>query len=71
VAVTAPYFHDGGVDALQDAVQHAARGVGDAEEGTPLLQRSEVDDLVAFLLTLTDPHGSRRPWNPAGLTGCP
>jgi cytochrome c peroxidase len=71
VAVTAPYFHDGGVDALHDAVQHAARSGRAAEQGAAPLQRSEVDDLVAFLVTLTDPHGARRPWNPAGLTGCP
>jgi hypothetical protein len=31
----------------------------------------EIDDLVAFLDTLTDAHGSRRPWNPSGLTRCP
>ena len=68
VAVTAPYLHDGQVDRLADAVQHASLGAaGDAQ---PLLM-GEIDDLVAFLATLTDVHGARRPWNPAGLTRCP
>ena len=66
VAVTAPYFHDGQVDRLVDAVQHASLGNDDAQ---PLLM-GEIDDLVAFLATLTDSHGARRPWNPAGLTRC-
>jgi hypothetical protein len=35
------------------------------------LARADVDDLAAFLATLTDRHGARRPWNPAGLTRCP
>jgi cytochrome c peroxidase len=67
VAVTAPYFHDGRVDRLLDAVQHASLGTDDAQ---PLLV-GEIDDLVAFLATLTDARGARRPWNPAGLTRCP
>ena len=67
VAVTAPYFHDGQVDRLVDAVQHGSFGADDAQ---PLLM-GEIDDLVAFLATLTDAHGARRPWNPAGLTRCP
>ena len=68
VAVTAPYLHDGQVDRLGDAVQHASLGA--ADDAQPLLM-GEIDDLVAFLATLTDAHGARRPWNPAGLTRCP
>jgi cytochrome c peroxidase len=67
VAVTTPYLHDGQVDRLADAVQHASLGADDAQ---PLLM-GEIDDLVAFLASLTDAHGARRPWNPAGLTRCP
>ena len=67
VAVTAPYLHDGQVDRLADAVQHASFGADDAR---PLLM-GEIDDLVEFLATLTDAHGARRPWNSAGLTRCP
>ncbi|MCG3190731.1 MAG: hypothetical protein LKCHEGNO_03553 [Burkholderiaceae bacterium] len=64
VAVTAPYFHDGRTDRLADAARHA--GAPAAEP----LRIGEVDDLAAFLSTLTDAHGARRPWNPAGLTDC-
>ena len=72
VAVTAPYFHDGQTEHLADALQHpqpmtSALGEALAE---PLLV-GEVDDLAAFLSTLTDGHGPRRPWNPSGLTRCP
>lgn len=63
VAVTAPYMHDGGVDGLRDAVQHAAL------PGS--LTSQQVDDLLAFLATLTDRYGERRPWDTAELTGCP
>jgi hypothetical protein len=57
---------------LTDALQHPrfpalASGAALAE---PLLV-GEIDDLAAFLATLTDAHGSRRPWNPSGLTRCP
>ena len=68
VAVTAPYFHNGQRERLADAVQHAQRAHGTPAQ--PLLM-GEIDDLVAFLDTLTDAHGSRRPWNPSGLTRCP
>ncbi|HSB99531.1 MAG TPA: cytochrome c peroxidase, partial [Burkholderiaceae bacterium] len=65
VAVTAPYFHDGRTDSLHDALQHST---GPAAEP---LRIGEIDDLAAFLATLTDAHGRRRPWNSSGLTGCP
>ena len=53
VSVTAPYLHDGRVDELQAAVGH-----GDAQRQIDAAQRV---DLVAFLHTLTDRHGERRP----------
>jgi cytochrome c peroxidase len=72
VAVTGPYFHDGQADDLVDAAQHTQRqaSILGTEAPEPLLL-GEIDDLVAFLVTLTDDHGSRRPWNPSGLTRCP
>ncbi|HEU5294315.1 MAG TPA: cytochrome c peroxidase [Burkholderiaceae bacterium] len=69
VAVTAPYFHNGQTESLIDAVQHAQRAGAGAAPAP--LARADSEDLVAFLATLTDAHGSRRPWNPAGLTRCP
>ena len=72
VAVTAPYFHNGQTDRLIDAVQHPQRllSAADATPADPLAA-DEAGDLAAFLITLTDADGSRRPWNPAGLTRCP
>ena len=52
VAVTPPYLHDGSRETLREAVQHT---------GVKALPGSDVDDLVAFLLTLTDDAGARRP----------
>lgn len=63
VAVSAPYFHAGQVDRLDDAVAH---GRPDGAPPAPV----EVQDLVAFLATLTDAHGLRRPW-PAAAIACP
>jgi cytochrome c peroxidase len=51
VAVTAPYMHDGSVDTLAQAVRHS---------GIRLLP-SQVAELTAFLATLTDGPGERRP----------
>ena len=51
VAHTAPFFHDGRADTLQLALQH----------GSPLSSEQSLD-LVAFLATLTDQYGERRPW---------
>jgi len=59
VAVTAPYFHNGQTERLIDAVQHAQR-----------LSPAEAGDLVAFVSTLTDVHGARRPWDPSGTLRC-
>ena len=59
VAVTAPYLHDGQVEHLALAAQHQVpAGFRPAAPLGP----GEVRDLTAFLLTLTDAHGARRPW---------
>lgn len=48
VAVTAPYFHDGAVDALDDAVEAMAQ-----YQLGRTLTRSETNQIVAFLESLT------------------
>lgn len=55
VAVTGPYLHDGRVDTLAEAIRHEPQT---AARLTP----QDVADLEAFLRTLTDAHGERRPW---------
>jgi cytochrome c peroxidase len=74
VAVTAPYFHNGQTDRLADALQHPQRLTSTpafALAPVRTLSPAEVGDLAAFLVTLTDAFGSRRPWSPSGLTRCP
>jgi cytochrome c peroxidase len=61
VVATAPYLHDGRFEQLRDAVRHRA---------SPTLSEGDADDLVAFLATLTDRHGARRPWQSAYDTPC-
>jgi cytochrome c peroxidase len=58
VAKTGPYFHDGSVAALRDAVKLMASGGLDNPHKDPLLMNrdlsdAEVDQLVAFLETLS------------------
>ncbi len=63
VELTAPYFHNGGQRTLEDVIRHYNRG-GDFHEhndafmdfeiGRLGLTQSEIDDLAAFLRTLTD-----------------
>jgi cytochrome c peroxidase len=53
VAVTAPYLHDGSFDELRDALAH--------RDVSGRLDAAQRADLHAFLLTLTDAHGARRP----------
>lgn len=59
VAHTAPYMHDGSVKTLRDVVTHYnTGGFGHAHKSTlvrPLgLTETEIDDLVAFLSTLSE-----------------
>ena len=69
VAVTGPYMHNGQLDSLRDALQHRLPPLA-GRVATPLTAR-QVDDLAAFLSTLTDSYGERRPWSSAGLADCP
>ena len=62
VLVTAPYFHDGSMETLWDAVDHYNKGDGLKEpwlddDIEPLaLTENEIDDLVAFMASLTSPE---------------
>ena len=62
VLVTAPYFHDGSQQTLWDVMDHYNKGDGLQnpwldEDIQPLgLTESEIDDVVAFLASLTSPQ---------------
>jgi len=62
VMVTGPYFHDGSQETLWDVMDHYNKGDGRAdpwldEDIQPLaLTEPEIDDLVAFLGSLTSPQ---------------
>ncbi|MEO8137972.1 MAG: cytochrome c peroxidase [Betaproteobacteria bacterium] len=72
VSVTAPYMHDGHLDHLRDAIRHLPHPPAGAMTAQPeALTAREVDDLAAFLATLTDQYGERRPWVSTSLTPCP
>lgn len=77
VAVTAPYMHNGSLATLRDVVRHyseldEARLHADGERILrPLhLAASEIDDLVAFLESLTDRDGARRALPPLEPAPC-
>jgi cytochrome c peroxidase len=61
VLVTGPYFHDGSQETLWDVIDHYNKGDGLKnpwldEDIQPLaLTEEEIDDLVAFLASLTSP----------------
>lgn len=76
VALTAPYMHDGRLTTVRDVVRHYSRL--DMERihthGEQLLRplrlsEAEIDDLVAFLETLTDPRATDGP-PPAAVGPC-
>jgi cytochrome c peroxidase len=62
VMITAPYFHDGSQETLWDAVDHYNKGDGlnnpwlDEDMQPLALTEPEIDDLVAFLASLTSPQ---------------
>jgi cytochrome c peroxidase len=62
VVVTTPYFHDGSMQTLWDVMDHYNKGDGIADpwldkDMQPLgLSESEIDDVVAFLASLTSPQ---------------
>jgi cytochrome c peroxidase len=67
VAVTAPYMHDGGFPTLRDVLRHYSELDEDRlhADGERILRRlnlepNEINDLLAFLETLTDADGARR-----------
>jgi len=67
VAVTPPYMHNGSLATLRDVVLHYSELDGERlhADGERILRKlslaeKEIDDLVAFLQTLTDAAGERR-----------
>lgn len=61
VAVTAPYFHDGSAATLEQAVRDMARAQLDQA-----LEQADVDDVVAFLCSLTGRYRGELLRAPAG-----
>ena len=57
VVFTAPYLHDGSLDTLREATLHAVA----LAAGAPPPPPTQLDDLLAFLASLADRHGERRP----------
>jgi cytochrome c peroxidase len=59
VLVTGPYFHDGSQETLWDVIDHYNKGAGlqnpylDQDIEPLALTESDIDDLVAFLASLT------------------
>jgi cytochrome c peroxidase len=77
VAVTPPYMHNGSLATLRDVVLHYSELDGERlhADGERILRRlsltgEEVDDLLAFLQTLTDATGERRLLPPIDPTPC-
>ena len=77
VAVTAPYLHNGGAVSLREVVRRYAQLDEDqvhtnGERGLHQVELSErdVDDLIAFLETLTDDDGARRRLAPLVASAC-
>lgn len=66
ILVTGPYFHDGSQETLWDVVDHYNKGDGLAnpwldQDISPLaLTEPEIDDLVAFLVSLTSSQYKER-----------
>ena len=62
IVVTGPYFHDGSMQTLWDVMDHYNKGDGITDpwldnDMQPLaLSESEIDDVVAFLASLTSPQ---------------
>jgi cytochrome c peroxidase len=62
VLVTGPYFHDGSQETLWDVIDHYNKGAGlnnpwlDEDIQPLALTERDIDDLVAFLASLTSPE---------------
>lgn len=57
---TSPYMHDGRFDNLEEVIDHYASGGANDPNKSPLIRRfilspAEKEDLIAFLLALSDP----------------
>jgi cytochrome c peroxidase len=70
-------MHDGRLHTLRDVLRHYSQLNEERlhADGERILRRldlddGEIDDLLAFLDTLTDEHGARRPLPPAAKTPC-
>ncbi len=66
VELSAPYFHDGSAATLKDAVRYMASGGKDDPNRSPLLKptgltEAEIDQIVAFLNSLTSTEGWQQP----------
>ena len=64
--LSAPYFHDGSAATLKDAVRYMASGGKDDPNRSPLLKptgltEAEIDQIVAFLNSLTSTEGWQQP----------
>jgi cytochrome c peroxidase len=82
IAVTAPYMHDGSLETLREVVEHYNNG-GVTKEGDPInpflsggirplnLSEQEIDDLVAFMETLTSPRFEPAGGNTVALASAP
>jgi cytochrome c peroxidase len=76
-ALTAPYMHDGRYATLREVVRHYSdldmeriHTHGEQLLRPLLLSGAEIDELVAFLETLTDPGAAALPRSPAVAVGC-
>jgi cytochrome c peroxidase len=62
VLVTGPYFHDGSHETLWDVIDHYNKGAGlqdpylDQDIQPLALTENDIDDLVAFMASLTSPN---------------
>lgn len=69
VAISGPYFHDGSVSSLEDAVRYMANTHNADPNKTPILTNvgltdAEIKKVVAFLTTLTSDEPLERPTLP-------
>ena len=78
VAFTAPYMHDGRYATLREVVRHYSdldmeriHAHGEQLLHPLRLTEGEIDDLVAFLETLSAPDATAAPGPPASVAGCP
>jgi len=64
LAFTAPYMHDGRFETLEEVINHYSEGLQNSSTIDPLMKKvnqggvqlsaQEKDDLIAFLLSLSD-----------------